>query len=218
MKMKMKMKMKMCRLSALMFGVFPVNLVLSCLLLSAVASMPALAAAFGSASALVRGEVVVEALPAKGSARAVKAVGTVRAKPDSVWKALTDYPAFPEYMPNVVESKVQKQEGDNIWVASKFSVTIKNVNYVLKLTHEHQVKPWKITWTRVEGDLNAIDGHYIVQEVPEGTRIEYVSIIDSGSFVPGFIQEALTKRSVPDLFKAVAERAVKIESREIKVN
>jgi len=155
--------------------------------------------------------MVVEALPANGSSRGVKATGIIRSKPEAVWRTLTDYPAFPEYMPNVLESKIQRQEGNVSWVTIKFSVTVKNVNYMLKIVHERNVKPWKITWTRVEGDLKSIDGHYVLHETPEGTRLEYVEMVDSGSFVPGFIQEALTKRSIPNLYKAVAERAAKHE-------
>ncbi len=156
--------------------------------------------------------MVIEALPANGSARGVKATDIIRSKPEAVWRTLTDYPAFPEYMPNVLESKVQREEGNISWVAIKFSATVKNVNYVLKIVHERSVKPWKITWTLIGGDLKSIDGHYVLYEAPEGTRLEYVERVDSGSFVLGFIQEALTKRSIPNLYKAVAERAAKYDS------
>ncbi len=162
-----------------------------------------------SGDALPPKDVVIETLPANGPAHGVKATGIIRSKPEAVWRTLTDYAAFPEYMPNVLESKVQREEGNISWVAIKFSVAVKYVNYVLKIVHERSAKPWKITWTRVEGDLKSIDGHYTLYEIPEGTRLEYVEIVDSGSFVPGFIQEALTKRSIPNLYKAVAERAAK---------
>ncbi len=156
-------------------------------------------------------DLVIETLPANGSARGVKATGIIRSKPEAVWRALTDYPAFPEYMPNILESKVQREEGNTSWVAIKFSATVKNLNYVLKIVHERNVRPWKITWTRVEGDLRSIDGHYVLYEIPEGTRLEYVEMVDSGSFVPGFVQETLTRHSIPNLYKAVAERAAKYE-------
>ncbi len=156
-------------------------------------------------------DVAVETLPANGSARGVMATGVIRSKPEAVWRALTDYRAFPEYMPNVLESKVERQEGNVSWVEIKFSVTVKNLNYVLKIVHERNVKPWKITWTLVGGDLKSIDGHYLLYEVPEGTRLEYTERVDPGSSVPRFIQEALTKHSVPNLYKALAERAAKDE-------
>ncbi len=156
-------------------------------------------------------DMVIEALPANGSARGVKATGIIRSKPGAVWRTLTDYPAFPEYMPHVLESKIQREEGNVSWVAIKFSVSLKNVNYVLKIVHERNVRPWKITWTLVEGDLKSINGHYVLYETSEGTRLEYVEMVDPGSFVPGFIQEALAKHSVPNLYKAVAERAAKHE-------
>ncbi len=157
-------------------------------------------------------DLVIETLPAKASARGVKATGIIRSTPEAVWRTLTDYPAFPEYMPNVLESKVQREEGNTSWVAIKFSATVKNLNYVLKIVHEHNVRPWKITWTLVEGDLKSIDGHYVLYEIPEGTRLEYVEMVDPGPFVPGFIQETLTRHSIPNLYRAVAERAAKHEN------
>ncbi len=157
-------------------------------------------------------DLVVKILPANGSARGVKATGIIRSKPEAVWRILTDYPAFPEYMPHVLESKVEREEGNVSWVAIKFSVAVKTVNYVLKIVHERNVTPWTITWTLVEGDLKSIDGHYVLYETPEGTRLEYVERVDSGSFVPGFIQEALIKHSIPSLYKAVAERAAEHEN------
>jgi len=160
--------------------------------------------------------MVVEALPVTGSARGVKATAIIRSKPEAVWHTLTDYPAFPEYMPHVLESKIQRQEGDVSWIVIKFSVTLKNVNYMLRIVHECNLKPWKIAWSRVEGDLKSIDGHYVLHEIPEGTRLEYSEMVDSGWFVPGFIQEALIKRSIPNLYKAVAERSAKYESDQSK--
>jgi len=156
--------------------------------------------------------MVVEALPVTGSARGVKATAIIRSKPEAVWHTLTDYPAFPEYMPHVLESKIQKQEGNVSWVAITFSVILKNVNYTLEIVHEREVKPWTIAWTRIDGDLKSIHGHYVLHETSEGTRLEYSEMVDSGSFLPGFIQEALTKHSIPNLYKAVAERAAKHES------
>jgi len=157
-------------------------------------------------------DLVVETLPANGSARGVKATGTIRSGSEAVWRTLTDYSAFPEYMPHVLESKIQKQEGNVSWVAITFSVILKNVNYTLEIVHEREVKPWTIAWTRIDGDLKSIHGHYVLHETSEGTRLEYSEMVDSGSFLPGFIQEALTKHSIPNLYKAVAERAAKHES------
>lgn len=160
--------------------------------------------------------LIVEALPANGSARGVKATALIRSEPEAVWQTLTDYAAFPEYMPHVRESKIRKQEGNVSWVAITFSVPLKNVNYLLEIVHERTVKPWQIAWTRVGGDLKSIDGHYILHETPEGTILEYSEMVDSGWFIPGFIQEALTKRSIPNLYKAVAEHAAQHESSKTK--
>jgi ribosome-associated toxin RatA of RatAB toxin-antitoxin module len=160
--------------------------------------------------------LVIEGLPETGSARGVKAAGIIRYHPEFVWRVLTDYPAFPEYMPNIRESRVTKQEGNVSWVASKFNVSVKNLNYVLRIVHERDTKPWKISWTRDSGDMKLIEGYYLLQEVPGGTRLEHVSKVDTGSFMPGFIQEALTKRSLPELYRAIAERAAMHESKETR--
>jgi ribosome-associated toxin RatA of RatAB toxin-antitoxin module len=160
--------------------------------------------------------LIVEALPANGSARGVKATATIRSEPEAVWRTLTDYAAFPEYMPHIVQSKILKREGNISWVAITFSLIVKKVNYTLEIVHEREVKPWKIAWTRVEGDLKSITGYYILHETPKGTLLEYSEMVDSGSFIPGFIQELLTKRSIPNLYKAIAEHAAQHESSQTK--
>jgi hypothetical protein len=151
--------------------------------------------------------LLVEAQPAEGSARAVKATGVIRSKPEAVWLSLTDYDAFPDYMPNIRKTKVQRQEGNTYWVANTFNITIKNLNYVVKIVQDRIAKPWKISWTRDSGDMEVIDGHYVLHEVPEGTRLEYASKVDSGFPMPGFVQDALIKRSIPNLYDAVAQRS-----------
>lgn len=169
-------------------------------------------AIFGSicalASAPLFDNLVVEPQPSPGSSMAVKCSGFIHAHPQFVWQALTDYRAFPEFMPNIRGFKIIKEEGSVAWAATEFSVAFVTLNYVARIVHEQKTKPWKISWSRTEGDLKTVEGYYVLEEVSGGTRLLYSSLVDSGMSVPKFIQESLSKRSIPGLYDAVATRAV----------
>src|SRR5262245_16393062 len=67
--------------------------------------------------------------------REMKAIGTIDAKPQEVWKALRDYPAYTKTMPYTVEAKVVGQEeGDKvIYFYSRLALPlVDNRDYLIK--------------------------------------------------------------------------------------
>lgn len=144
-----------------------------------------------------------------------------------VYKVLSDYKNFPEYMPHTVKSDVVKAVGPGgsvKWVeyTLKFLMMIK-VHYTLKITHELKAHEATIAWQMVSGkQFDDIVGHWqlvrlasapaqgasadgTAQPIP-WTGLKYVSLIDPKLSIPRPIFNTLTKSSVYELFEAVVGR------------
>jgi len=80
----------------------------------------------------------------------------INAPPEEVWKTITDYAHYPEFVPDCEKTEVIPGEAENIVytkivVAFKFSIIKYKVRYTLRQVH--QKEKLRIDWTLKEGDL-----------------------------------------------------------------
>jgi hypothetical protein len=69
------------------------------------------------------------------------------------------------------------------------------------------------SWVKVSGDLNAAKGSWLIETQGDLIKATYVSYVDSGFLVPGWLESYLTEKSVPDLYQAILERASQLALR-----
>jgi ribosome-associated toxin RatA of RatAB toxin-antitoxin module len=156
-------------------------------------------------------------LPANGNVRGVEAVKLLDVSFESILKTVTDYNKFDKYMPNVEKSKIVKKSKKEILVDTELDFGLFGVEYVLKMNEV--IAPDKsratISWKRESGEMKVIDGRWLLAAKGSNqVAVKYVSNIDPGVSIPGWIQDMLTKGAVPDLFEAVEERAKKVSSKK----
>ena len=131
----------------------------------------------------------------------------MKASAENIYKVLTDYNSYGDYMDGV--SKVEVIERNGNTVLAKYDINmIKKFSYVLKL---EEVENKSITWSFVEGDIFAHNnGSWVLNDLGDGTtEVEYSVDVDikvkmMGS---GMIVKKLVNTSLPALMKSVEKRA-----------
>jgi ribosome-associated toxin RatA of RatAB toxin-antitoxin module len=101
---------------------------------------------------LARGELsLVQSWPS-GRLRQVTVLALIPAPPSRVWAALTDYAAYPEFMPNVASVEILGRQGQDTVVHYELEVPGTNVEYTLR--HRHQPEARVDIWLEDdEGDI-----------------------------------------------------------------
>jgi ribosome-associated toxin RatA of RatAB toxin-antitoxin module len=158
--------------------------------------------------ALEAGEVVVESDPAEGENEPGAQVARARAlfphRASALWKVLTAFETWPRFLPNLRKTEVLRREGNRVWLRNQLQILWVDVQsapiYVL------QPRLGRITWrldpTRAQ-DLERVEGAW--QVVPLEGRdvclVEYRVLVSVGRGVPRFVEEMLTRRSLPDVLR-----------------
>ncbi|MBK7860264.1 MAG: hypothetical protein IPJ65_16950 [Archangiaceae bacterium] len=159
--------------------------------------------------------------------REMKAIGTIDAKPQEVWKAIRDYPNYTKTMPYTSEAKILgREDGDKVlYLYSRLALPlVDNRDYVIKLTDDSDWKEGagylKVSWTNFDapkGDPKFVDPVSGVVRVPVNdgfwkleprengnkTWATYYVHTDPGGSVPKWIANKANSTAVPNVFAAI---------------
>jgi hypothetical protein len=139
--------------------------------------------------ALFAGEVLVDTLEDSKGLPGLRALFTVAASRERIWAVLLDYGHFPEIFAGI--DKIQVLADDKYGALLEFWVdaVLKKYHYVL---YRHYEKPgWRITWRRLSGDLERIEGSWDIRETPqEGVHL---LVYESYVKVGGVMSTALVR-------------------------
>lgn len=159
--------------------------------------------------------------------REMKAIGTIDAKPQEVWKAIRDYDHYTTTMPYTVEAKVLgKEDGDKvIYFYSRLNLPlVDNRDYTIKIVDESNWNDGsgylKVTWTCFDppkGSPMAVaakegvvrlglnDGFWKLEPRDNGNKTwaTYYVHTDPGGSVPKWIANKANSTAVPDVFTAI---------------
>jgi len=133
----------------------------------------------------------------------------VHRPPREVWAVLTDFERWPEFMPLVDKTHVERREGGNkLWVAQNYSV----MWYPMRHTTVYELDPvdGRLSWhldLEQPHDIASSEGTWQLVAVDEGraTVVRYQSRISAGRAVPEFIERRLRERSVIQMMSALRD-------------
>jgi len=121
---------------------------------------------------------------------------------------ITDFAAYPEFLPEMMESTVLSAAPGE-WTV-RFAVRIiRRIEYTLRLVQESDTR---LRWSLVSGMFQANSGGWELSPLDGGarTRAAYELDLDVGMFVPGSVMKTLVEVNLPatlSAFKARAESA-----------
>ena len=114
---------------------------------------------------------------------------TIEASPDTVWEAITDVEAYPQWADGVRVVEVLAVNDDGAPHQARFTIDAKvsEVSYVI----EYGYQDYDITWSLVEGEtISQLDGAYRLFETDDGgCEVEYDLEVDIDLPLPGFMKK-----------------------------
>lgn len=124
---------------------------------------------------------------------------------DKVWKVISDYDSYSQFLSEVKKIHTSKRQGNEVQVHYEVEV-IKNIKYTLKMNEQ---PPGKVTWTFVDGEfMKDNTGSWVLEPAGEGkTKATYSIEMKLGALVPGSIVKALVETNLPKMLEAFKKRA-----------
>ncbi len=171
-------------------------------------------------AAIMRGEVVVRKVPGTGkNTEEYEAMGFIEGTPEEVSSILADFEKYPEFIPNVKDTTVKNTTGDEVVVDWQLKLPMGFVKkYRLKNWTKREPNKiqrfWKkMPWPELETKETIVDtyGQWILETVPDRDDqvLAYYRVYTDPGPIPwgaGWIVEALTKSSVPDIIRTTRKR------------
>ncbi len=122
-------------------------------------------------SMLQQGQLIVVDNPKPGQPQFVTVVVLFNAPIKKVFSTITDYKDYSGRIPQTTEVRVVKRDG-NVWDVSykvefKFSIITEHADYTLKEVLE---PPTVITWTRIAGNLDRVEGSWRLLPADNGEK------------------------------------------------
>lgn len=130
-----------------------------------------------------------------GSLKLVTGGVLVEAPPEVVWEVITDYARYPEWMPEVEEMTVLKEEGNMREVRYdllfKISIIKRKVTYTMRMTSK---KPETIEWELIDGDFDYSVGGWQLVPTQDGKATmayysTYTNLRSMGALIGGLLKQ-----------------------------
>lgn len=149
------------------------------------------------------GDVVVRKVAQHGDAVRYEAIGVVDGTPKEVADFMRDYSLRDDVMPHCEDVKWEWDK-NLAKVDLTLSIAWKTIRYRLHLLHYGDSY---VEWEYAYGDIKDTNGSYkfFPHKGGKKTLVVYNVYTDTGMSVPGWIQNLLTKSSLPDVIEAVEE-------------
>ena len=136
---------------------------------------------------------------------------TVAATPAECFAVITDFNSYSRWSSAICGATVRAHHPDGTpkQVEMQLDMKIRTIRYVLEYRHE---APTRLTWSLVEGDIKAVQGSYLFEEVGSGrTEMTCTQGIEIGFWVPGFLKSLFESQALKD---SVEELKREVEARQ----
>lgn len=144
----------------------------------------------------------------KAAGRGIGAVVVDRPLPE-VWAVLTRFEDKAEYMPRLKSVTVLERQPGRLRVRMVVDASVLTTRYTAWYTMDQAA--WTLSWdldpSATDNGIAGAQGAYQLQSLAPGrTLVLYRGFVDSGRKVPRFIQDYMTRRSIPDVLRAIKSR------------
>jgi len=167
-------------------------------------------------STLESGDIVQQNLEREASAANLiagqRGASLVPRSPREVWAVLTDFERWPEFMPLVNKTEVERRVANKLWVAQSYSVLF----YPMRHTTVYELDPadGKLAWhidLEQPHDIASSEGTWQLVAVSEGraTVVRYQSHIRAGRAVPEFLERRLREHSLVQMMSALRDAVLR---------
>ncbi len=122
----------------------------------------------------------------------------------TVYDVVTDFAAYPEFLPDVKTTTLMHQT-DTTCDVEFVTRIMKDIHYTLRFTLN---PPHSVQWYLLEGDaMKSNDGEWGLTPAGRSTNATYTIEVQFGALVPRFVTNVLVEANLPELLRRVKERA-----------
>jgi ribosome-associated toxin RatA of RatAB toxin-antitoxin module len=124
---------------------------------------------------------------------------------DKIYKVLTDYESYPDFMDGVKSVNIVSRDGSIAKVEYNINI-IKKFSYVLT---SEEIENEKVGWSFDSGDLfSSNNGSWNLKDNGDGTtEVTYKVDIEFKVKVPGMISRKLVSSNLPSMMRSVLKKA-----------
>ncbi len=124
----------------------------------------------------------------------------VHAKPERVFRILTDYQNASRVFPQLKQCKVLEDHGASKVVYHEVAPSGVPGTYEYNLEIK-EVAPKSLEWHRISGDFKAVDGFWKLEPLEGGsfTLVTYSSYVNGGMFIPQILIKHQFKVDMPNV-------------------
>ncbi len=128
----------------------------------------------------------------------------IEADLEAVWKVVTDFEAYPEFLADMQAASVESRDEDRARASFELKI-LKRIRYTLDFVLE---RPHRVDWTLVKGDfMKRNEGGWRLEALEGGrTRATYRIALALGAIVPESITTRLAAEQLPTTLDAFKKR------------
>lgn len=130
----------------------------------------------------------------------------INAPVETVWKVITDYERYPEFLADAKRVVVRNRSGNVLELENEISIVGTSVKYTLRMVEE---PPKKVSWSLVSGAfMKSNDGGWMLESLAaDRTRARYTIDIGVGMLVPKAVINTLVDAGLPKMLESFRTRA-----------
>jgi len=148
--------------------------------------------------------------PGKGQLKKIVARAYLDATPDQVWKTITRYEKYPQFLPRVASTRIDRRN-QNVTIATMqldLPFPMNGTWYTNRYVENRAAGT--IDWKMLKGSLKYTVGRWTISPQGKGTLVQYALQTDPGiPFIPQRLIQEGSKRTIPDILRAVEAYAQK---------
>ncbi len=131
----------------------------------------------------------------------------VNAHPEDCWRVLNDLAHYYEFQPRLRESKIVERHDSSTIMRISFKAAWKNIFYHLKYTRENESMVLHyILHPSLPHNIGDAKGWWQAIPYHNTTIINYVSYVNTGMWIPEFIERLFIKKELPKVVSYVKKR------------
>jgi len=160
--------------------------------------------------ALEDGEVLRVAVSRERAANdlagATRAESLIKRPPAQVWAVLIDFERWPDFMPLIRATRVERRAGAKLWVEQRYRIML--VPFAHTTIYDLEPGDGRLTWRLDEEaphDIAASQGEWALVPIASGreTLVRYDARMSAGRAVPEFVERMLRDRSLEQMLSSL---------------
>ena len=133
---------------------------------------------------------------------ATRAESLIRRPPANVWTVLTDFERWPEFMPLIDSTRVERRAGAKLWVEQRYKIMLMPFGHTT--IYDLDPRDGRLSWNLDEAaphDIAASRGAWALLPIGAGqeTLVRYDARMSAGRALPEFVERMLRDRSLEQM-------------------